>query len=88
MALFGTFCAALLVFTVLLIRLNKLSERRRGVSKEDGMVGEEMRWAEGREVVEKRVVRVREGGEGLQPASRKGGKTLRRQSRGQRDGSR
>ena len=85
MALFGTFCAALLVFTVLLIRLNKLSERRRGVSKEDGMVGEDTRWAEGREVVEKRVMRGREGGEG---ASRKGGKTLRRHSWGQKDGLR
>ena len=56
MLLFAVFCGACFAFTFLLINLTGLSERRRGVTKEDQMVGEDMRWAEGREVVEKRIV--------------------------------
>ena len=54
--LFAVFCGACFVFTFLLINLTRLSERRRGVAKEDQMLGEDMRWAEGREVIEKRIV--------------------------------
>jgi hypothetical protein len=49
------------VFSALLIHLARLSERQRGVAREDGMVGEDVRWAEGREVVERRIVFVRGG---------------------------
>ena len=83
--LFVTFLLSFLVFAALLIRLNRLSERRRGVHKEDGMVREDMRWAEGREVVEKRVVYERGawsmGRGGLPPVPRRG-KITKHQRRG------
>ena len=56
MLLFLTFLGVFSVFTILLIRLTRLHERRKGTAKEDQMVGEDMRWAEGREVIEKRIV--------------------------------
>jgi len=59
--LFTTFLLSLFLFTILLIRLNGLSERRRGVDKEDVMLGDEARWAEGREVVEPKVIYDRSG---------------------------
>jgi len=44
------------IFTILLINIARFSERKRGVVREDGMVGEDMRWAEGREVLEKNII--------------------------------
>ena len=84
--LFVTFTAALLLFTVLLINLSKLCERRRGQTKEDGMVRDDMRWAEGREVVEKRIVwRESSGRNGEEVPLRLGGQKLaRRQSWGRK----
>ncbi|ODO06587.1 hypothetical protein I350_03943 [Cryptococcus amylolentus CBS 6273] len=61
MLLFVTFFVAFLVFTVCFIRCTSFLDRRRarkrgGRMKEDTVVGEEMKWAEGREVVERKVV--------------------------------
>jgi len=60
--LFATFLVGFLVFSILLIRLTKMSERRRGVNKEDVMVGDDMRWAEGKVVVQPRVIYERPKG--------------------------
>lgn len=93
MLLFVTFTAALMIFTILLIKLTRLCERRGGVTREDGMVREDMRWAEGREVVEKRIVwrdgrDGRDGEEGVKgsdlPSRAVGGKLARRQSWGRK----
>ena len=92
--LFVTFLAALLLFTTLLIRLSRFSERHRGLNKEDPMVGEGMRWAEGKEIIEhrahheRRTVSTRGGKSGeawngreeLPPVPRRAEKMVRRQS--------
>ncbi|TYJ52775.1 hypothetical protein B9479_006626 [Cryptococcus floricola] len=61
MLLFVTFFVAFLVFTACFIRCTSFLDRRRarkrgGRVKEDTVVGDEMKWAEGREVVERKVV--------------------------------
>ncbi|ODN92815.1 hypothetical protein L198_05611 [Cryptococcus wingfieldii CBS 7118] len=61
MLLFITFFVAFLVFTACFIRCTSFLDRRRarkrgGRVKEDTVVGDEMKWAEGREVVERKVV--------------------------------
>ncbi|WVQ74785.1 hypothetical protein IAR50_004391 [Cryptococcus sp. DSM 104548] len=61
MLLFVTFFFAFLVFTIIFIRCTSFLDRRRarkrgGRVKEDTVVGEEMKWAEGREVVERKIV--------------------------------
>lgn len=36
--------------------IDKCLNRRRGGGKEDQVIGEEMRWAEGREVLERKII--------------------------------
>lgn len=89
MLLFATFCAAFFLFTILLIKFTRLSEKRRGNAKTDQMVGEDMRWAEGREVIEKKIVWESWSGGGVPGVprapggeGREGSKLARRQSWG------
>ena len=56
MLLFATFWASFFVLTVLLVQITKLIDKHRGVTKTDQMVHEDMRWAEGREVIERKIV--------------------------------
>lgn len=60
-----------LVLTIILIKSTQVMSRRRG-SKVDQMVGEEMKWAERREVLERKI--IWEGGGGQRLKGRGGGK--------------
>jgi hypothetical protein len=62
---FVSFCAAFFVFTCLLINFTRMLERHRGVAREDGMLGDGMKWAEGREVIERKI--IYEGGGSQRP---------------------
>ncbi|EIW67357.1 hypothetical protein M231_02501 [Tremella mesenterica] len=83
--LFVIFLAAFFLFTACIIRLTRWTDSRFGKAKEDTMLSDDMRWAEGREVIEKRVVwqvrehdRVSEDNEPLmRPGMNVGSKPLR-----------
>ncbi|OXG24376.1 hypothetical protein C367_03577 [Cryptococcus neoformans Ze90-1] len=65
MLLFLTFFFSFLILTIFAIKLDKCLNRRRGGGKEDQVIGEEMRWAEGREVLERKIIwQGRMGGRG------------------------
>ncbi|WVQ82039.1 hypothetical protein IAT38_004167 [Cryptococcus sp. DSM 104549] len=56
MLLFVTFFFSLLILTISCIKISTCLNKRRGGGKEDTVIGEEMRWAEGRTVLERRIV--------------------------------
>lgn len=53
--IFLSFLITSLILTIMLIKSTQILSRRRG-SKVDQMVGEDMKWAERREVLEKRII--------------------------------
>ncbi|ORX38642.1 hypothetical protein BD324DRAFT_649991 [Kockovaella imperatae] len=56
MIIFGMSLSFFFIFSIFLVKCSRLLERRQGNIKVDGMVSADMRWAEGREVIEKRIV--------------------------------
>ncbi|WVO17713.1 hypothetical protein L204_105411 [Cryptococcus depauperatus] len=56
MLLFVTFFLTFLVCTIIAIKVDKIWSQRTGGNKEDQVIGDEMKWGERREVVERRVV--------------------------------
>nr|KIR85055.1 hypothetical protein I308_04806 [Cryptococcus tetragattii IND107] len=65
MLLFITFFFSFLILTIFAIKLDKCLNRRRGGGKKDQVIREEMRWAEGREILERKIIwQGKMGGEG------------------------
>lgn len=63
--LFITFFFSFLILTIFAIKLDKCLNRRRGGGKKDQVIREEMRWAEGREILERKIIwQGKMGGEG------------------------
>ncbi|WVQ89790.1 hypothetical protein IAS59_003554 [Cryptococcus gattii] len=56
MLLFITFFFSFLILTIFAIKLDKCLNRRRGGGKKDQVIREEMRWAEGREILERKII--------------------------------
>lgn len=56
MLLFITFFFSFLILTIFAIKLDKCLNRRRGGVKKDQVIREEMRWAEGREILERKII--------------------------------
>lgn len=54
--LFITFFFSFLILTIFAIKLDKCLNRRRGGGKKDQVIREEMRWAEGREILERKII--------------------------------
>ena len=61
MLIFAAFLVASLVASMILIKATQIRSRRQG-SKVDQMVGEDMKWQERREVLERRIVWEGSGG--------------------------
>lgn len=54
--LFITFFFSFLILTIFAIKLDKCLNRRRGGGKKDQVIREEMSWAEGREILERKII--------------------------------
>lgn len=63
MLIFAAFLIVSLVSTIVLVKSTHFRSRRQG-SKVDQMVGEDMKWQERREVLERRIVYEKGGGDG------------------------
>ena len=61
MLIFAAFLVVSLVASMILIKATQIRSRRQG-SKVDQMVGEDMKWQERREVLERRIVWEGSGG--------------------------
>ena len=59
--IFAAFLVLSLVASIILIKFTQIKSRRQG-SKVDQMVGEDMKWQERREVLERRIIYEGSGG--------------------------